>query len=125
MSKRLVLVIPAGLALSGCCLESRNYFQPPPTALASWERPGPKRHLKPIKVRKASEAASNDSSAGEQELSKLKPYSKEWGDALDAFNRAEDEKLKKKLIICRNCAPPEPVDQTGSISAGGYVPARQ
>jgi hypothetical protein len=125
MSRRLVFVIAAGLALSGCCLESRNYFQPQPKVLASWERPGAKRHLRPAKVQKASEAASNDSSTSEQELSKLKPYSKEWAAALNAINRAEDEKLKRKMIICRDCVPPEPTDQTGSIAAGGYIPARQ
>ncbi len=44
------------------------------------------------------------------------PYSKEWGAALDAINRAADAKLKKKLIICQGCMPPELDDQTGSIA---------
>lgn len=126
MSRRIVFVVAAGLALSGCCLETRNYLQPPPKALASWDRPGPKRHVKRLTVRKSTEAAaSKESSPSEEELSKLKPYSKEWTAALNAINRAEDEKLKGKLIICRDCLPPEPTDQTGSIAAGGYIPARQ
>jgi hypothetical protein len=70
-------------------------------------------------------AAPDDKSPSEEELSKLKPYSKEWGAALDAINRAYDDKLRKKLIICRDCIPPEPDDQTGSIgpkrAAEGYL----
>jgi hypothetical protein len=38
------------------------------------------------------------------------------GSCLDAINRAADAKLKKKLIICRGCMPPELDDQTGSIT---------
>jgi hypothetical protein len=86
--------------------------------------------VKRVKIRKTSEAAApQDNSPSEEELSKLKPYSKEWGVALDAINRAADEKLKRKLIICRDCMLPEPDDQTGSIApkraAGGYLSFRQ
>ena len=126
MSRQLLFVITAGLGLSGCCLESRSYFEPSPNTLASWDHLAPKHRLKPVKVPKASEAtAANESSADEQELSKLKPYSKEWAAALNAMNRADDERLRRKLIICRGCVPPESTDQTGSIGAGGYIPARQ
>jgi hypothetical protein len=38
------------------------------------------------------------------------------GSCLDAINPAADAKLKKKLIICRGCMPPELDDQTGSIT---------
>ena len=73
--------------------------------------------------------ASEDNSPGEEELAKLRPYSKEWGAVRDAIDRAADAKLKKKLIICRDCMPPEPDDQTGSIApkppAGGYLSFRQ
>jgi hypothetical protein len=47
------------------------------------------------------------------------------GAALDAINRASDDKLKRKLIICPVCMPPELDDQTGSIgpkrAAEGYL----
>ena len=137
MNSRLVFVIAAGLALSGCCIDGSgcyvHYVQPPTIALGSWDGLGPlpKRNTvkKPAKrVPKTSVVVtSEDDSPSEEALSKLKPYSKEWGAVLDAINRAYDDKLKKKLIICRVCMPPE--DQTGSVAeqhaAGGYLPSRQ
>jgi len=128
MSTRLFFVIAAGLTLSGCCLGSGCYFQPPTGALASWDGLGPlpkPDHVKRAKVRTASKAvAPEEDSPSEEDLAKLRPYSKEWGAALEAINRAADAKLKKSLIICRDCMPPEPEDQTSSIGAriaGGYI----
>jgi hypothetical protein len=97
-------------------------MQPATNARLSWDGHGPfpdrfvpvsKRHLvKQASVRKTNEAlASDDTSPNEEDLAKLRPYSKEWGAALDAMNRAADAKLKRKLIICRGCMPPEPDDQ--------------
>jgi hypothetical protein len=140
MNRRLVFVIAAGLTLSGCCFDGSGcyvrYVQPPTTALVSWDGLGPLPKRNQVKRAKrvpktsVAVAASEDKSPSEEELSKLKPYSKEWGAALDAINRADDDKLKKKLIICRECMQPEPSDdQTGSITpqraAGGYLPSRQ
>jgi hypothetical protein len=134
MSRRWVFVIAAGLVLSGCCLGSGCYIQPPTNALTSWDGlvPLPKRNkVKRAKVRKTSDeaVASEDNSPSEEELAKLRPYSKEWGAVRDAIDRAADAKLKKKLIICRDCMPPEPEDQAGSIApqraAGGYLSFRQ
>jgi hypothetical protein len=130
MSSRLIFVIGAGLALSGCCLGSGRYIQPPTNALASWDgrRPLPKRdHIKGarVKVGRTEAATSKQSSPSEVELSKLTPYSKEWAAVLNAINRAADDELKRRLVICRGCFPPEPDDQTGSIPLGGYLSARQ
>jgi hypothetical protein len=129
MSKRrLVFVIAAALALSGCCLEGGCYIQPPTNLLKSWDGLGPipKRIVKRAKVRKTSETATlEDKSPSEEELPKLRPYSKEWSAVFNAINSAADAKLKKKLIICRGCMPPEPNDLTSSIGAGGYLPFRQ
>jgi hypothetical protein len=120
MSRRLAFVIAAGSALGGCCMGSGCYIRPQTYALTSWDGLGslPKRNnVKPAKFRKTTVAvASEDESPSEEELAKLRPYSKEWGAALDAINRAADAKLRKKLIICRGCMPPEQDDQTGSIA---------
>ena len=136
MNGRLIFVIAAGLALSGCCIDGSgcyvSYVQPPTTALVSWDGLGPlpkrntvKKPAKRVPKTSVAVAASEDKSPSEEELSKLKPYSKEWGAALDAINRAYDDKLRKKLIICRECMPPESDDQTGSIgpkrAAEGYL----
>jgi len=120
MSRRLVFVVGAGLALTGCCPGSGCYIQPPTSALASWHAVGPlpkRNNVKPAKIRKTSEAvASNDDSPNEEELAALKPYSKEWWSVRDAIDHAADVKLSKKLIICRGCTQSEPDDQTGSIT---------
>jgi hypothetical protein len=130
MSRRLVFVIVAGLALSGCCLGSGCYIQPPTGALASWDGLGPlpKRHnVKPAKVRKTSEAvASNDDSPKEEELEGLRPYSKEWWAVRNAIDHADDVRVSRIIIICRDCMPSKPPDdQTGSIApkraAGDYL----
>jgi hypothetical protein len=128
MSKRLIFVIAAGLSLGGCCLGTGCYVQPATNARLSWYGYGPfpdrfaavsKRHpVKRANVRKTNEAlASDDGSPNEEDLAKLRPYSKEWGAALEAMNRAADARLRRKLIICRGCMPPEPDDQTGSIAS--------
>src|SRR5450631_1370908 len=117
MSRRLLFVIAAGWALSGCCLGSGCYISPPTGALTNWDGFGPlpkRNNRKPLKVRQTSEAvASEDDSPNEEDLAKLRPYSREWGAVHDAIDRAADVKLNKKLIICRDCMPP---DQTGSIA---------
>jgi hypothetical protein len=128
MSRRLLFVIVAGLALSGCA-GSGPYIRPPTTALANWDGSGPlpkRNHVKPVKVRKTSDdVVSRDSSPSEDELSRLKPYSQEWTAALDGINRAADDKLRKKLIICRGCMPSETDDLTSSIAVGGSPSFRQ
>ena len=128
MNRRLFFVIAAGLALSGCCFDGSgcyvHYVQPRTIALASWDGFGPlsrrntmKKRAKKIPNTSVAVAAPEDKSLpNEEELTKLKPYSKEWGAALDAINRAYDDKLKRKMIICRDCMPREPDDQTGSIA---------
>ena len=121
MSRRLAFVTAAGLALSGCCLNANGCYIPPPAGmLTSWDGLGPlpeRHHAKPAKVRKTiATVAPADDSPSEEDLAKLKPYSKEWGAALEAMNRAADAKLKTKLVICRDCMPLAPNDQTGSIA---------
>jgi hypothetical protein len=137
MTGRLIFVIAAGLALCGCCFDGSGcyvpYVRPSATALASWDGFGPlprrntaKKRAKKIPNTSVAAAAPEDQSfPSEKELTKLRPYSREWGAALDAINRAYDDRLKRKLIICRDCMPPEPDDRTGSIgperAAEGYL----
>jgi hypothetical protein len=122
MSGRLAFVMAAGLALGGCCLDGSGCYIPPAasTRIASWDGLGalPRRDQpRRVKARKTIETvASKDDSPTEEYLATLRPYSKEWGAALDAMNRAADAGLKRKLIICRDCMPPTPDDQTGSIA---------
>ena len=119
MNRRLIFVIATGLALSGCCLGSGCYIQPQSSALTRWDglAPLPVRKVKPARVRKKSETVvSDDESSKEAELAALKPYSEEWWSVRDAIDRAAEFKLSKRLIICRDCMPSTPDDQTGSIT---------
>lgn len=120
MWRRLVFVIAASLTLTltGCCLGSGCYIQPSISGLTSWDGLGPvpkPNGVKRAKVRNSSEAVSSDS-PNEAELAALKPYSSEWWSVRDAIDRTAEIKLTKKLIICRDCMPPERDDQTGSIA---------
>jgi hypothetical protein len=131
MSRRLVFVFAASLALGGCCLGGSCYIQPPMGARASWDGLGspPKPfQAKVVRVKAqmpSQTVASRPSAPSEAELAALKPYSKEWTVMLNAINRAADDELRKKLVICRGCMSPEADDQTGSIADDGYLPTRQ
>ena len=120
MIRRLSIIVAAGLALSGCCIGSGCCIQPPTGVLASWDGLGPlpkTNNVKPAKVRKTSEPEEyKDDTPNEEELAGLRPYSTEWWAVRDAIDHAADVKLSKKLIICRNCMPPELPDETGSIA---------
>jgi hypothetical protein len=126
MARRLAFAIAAGLALSGCCHDIGSYV-PPSNAQAKFS-PLPKPHqVRHAKSQHTSNAAvaSNAISPSEDVLSKLAPDSKEWHYALDDINRAADDELRKKLVICRGCAEPAADDQSGSIwpprPAEGYL----
>jgi hypothetical protein len=126
MTRRLAFAIAAGLSLGGCCHDGLGYFASRSSTLAEFG-PAPKpHHVKRAKAQNSSNPAvtsSKNISPSEDELSKLKPYSREWHAALDAINRAADDELKRKLVICRGCTAPD--DQTGSLgpkrAAGGYL----
>jgi len=127
MARRLAFAIAAGLALGGCCHNGFEYSAPHSNSLTKLV-PLPKTsHVKLTKARGISETvtASKDPSPKEDELSKLKPYSKEWHAALNAINQAADDELRKKLVICRGCELPASEDQVSSIwpkpTSGGYL----
>jgi hypothetical protein len=110
---RLAFAIAAGLALGGCCHNNGSYV---PTSNARAEfGPLPKPHpVKRARSRPTSNTtvSSKDTSPGEEEFSKLDP-------------EAADDRLRKKLVICRGCAEPAPDDQVSAIwptrAAEGYL----
>jgi hypothetical protein len=120
MNIRLAFVIGAGLAVSGCCTGVGYYIPPPSSALTRWDGFGPSlkaKNVKRAKARKSETVAPFDESPKEAELASLKPYSEDWWSVRDAIDRADEVKLAKKLIICRNCMPSKPdEDLTGSAT---------
>jgi hypothetical protein len=126
MAARLAFAIATGLALGGCCHNIGSYV-PPSNAHAEF---GPL--SKPLHVKRAisrptrnTAVTSEAISPGEDELSKLDPGSKESNAALDAINRAADDKLRKKIVICQGCEQPAPDSPSSSIwptrAAEGYL----
>src|SRR5258708_9291086 len=109
MSRRLVFVIGAGFALSGCCLGSGCYIEPPSGALTRLGEFGPipgRNSVKSAKARQKSEAlASDDASPTEADLATLKPYSEQWWSVRDAIDRADALQLAKELLISRARVP--------------------
>jgi hypothetical protein len=120
MARRLAFTIAAGLALSGCCHDMGSYV-PPSNELAKFASHPKPHHAKPTKPRHASnlEVTSNISRPNENGVPKLDT------DAIDAINRAADDQLKKKQVICRGCAQQAPDGQSNSIwptrAADGYL----
>jgi hypothetical protein len=127
ISRPLAFVFAASLSLGGCCFGG-CYVQPPTGPLASWDGLGPLPkpfHAKlagPKAIPKPQPAAVKSDTPSEADLAKLKPYSKEWTIVLNAINRAADEELRRKLMICQGCLPPDPDEPTGAIGYGGYLP---
>ena len=94
---------------------------PPPTSrLANWDGLGsfPTRDkVKSTKARRESEPeTAGNVPSEESQLVALQPYSQEWWSVHDAIDRAADVRLAKKMVICRNCMPSKPEDQTGSVA---------
>ena len=120
MSKQLAFLVTAALALSGCSHECGGYMPPPTSRLTNWDGLGsfPTRDkAKFTKARRQSEPeAADEAPSEESQLAALKPYSEEWWSVHDAIDRAAEVRLAKKMVICRNCMPPRPEDQTGSIA---------
>jgi hypothetical protein len=105
MARRLACAIAAAIALSGCCHDIGSYV-PPSNAQAKFA-PLPKfHHVKRSKPISNTTLTSNAIPPSGDELSNLDHGSTEWYAALDAINRAADDELRKKLVICRGCEQP-------------------
>ncbi len=120
MSKQSAFLIAAALALSGCSHECGGYMPPPTTRLTSWDGLGQfptGDKVRSTKARRESEPeAASGAAPEESQLAALQPYSQEWWSVHDAIDRAADARLAKKMVICRDCMPSKPEDQTGSVA---------
>ena len=126
MGRRLAFAVALGLALGGCCHDMGSYV-PPSNAQTRFVLLSKPYHVKRARPRHTDtkELTSNATPLSEVEFSKLDPNSKERYADLDAINRAADDELRKKLVICRGCTQPAPNDQLSSIwptrAAQGYL----
>jgi hypothetical protein len=120
MSRRLVFLFAAGCTLASCSHGTISYNHPLSIALKNWDGLGPIPVPNKIKFTKAQKKTatvlSQDTSPDEEtQLAALKRYSDEWWSLRDALDRAAEVRLAKKMIICQNCMPTVPDDQTASI----------
>ena len=110
MARGLAFTIAAALALGGCCHDMGSYVSPSnePAKFASHPKP---HHAKRTKPRYATslEVTSSAIPPSENGAAKLDT------DAIDVINRAADDELRKKLIICRGCARAAPDGYVSSI----------
>ena len=126
MARRFVFVLAAALSLCGCCREPGSFSPHSVRAVSNWDglAPAPDQGRMPrrhgdiggarARAIDAQQIAA-EADPFDEDPSKLRRYSKEWVAAFDASNRAADERLNKKLVICRGCLSPEINDPTGSI----------
>jgi hypothetical protein len=119
MMLRYLPLLIAGLMLGGCCL-SGNCYAPVansapaagPTGVATTSAPdglgpaladdAPQADV-PAKPKKAAQR-KRDTVVGESEASSASRYRGDTYDQQEAADRADEARLKRKLIICQNCA---------------------
>jgi hypothetical protein len=120
MNRRLVLVIAASVAATGCCLgvicDARSYAYTIASPGGLESLPESDANESGISRKTSESALSDDALPDEGELAALKPYSPEWWSVRDAIDRDADAKLARKLIICRGCFAAELDDETGRVN---------
>ena len=120
MNRRLILAFAAGSALTVCCPGSGCYGQDWTVAMPSSNAVGtiPMRgDVEPANVKESgAPVITDDETPNEDELTKLKPYSKEWWSVRDSLDRAADADLSKKIIICQGCTATAPGDQADAAT---------
>ena len=119
MSRRLMLAIAAGSAFA-VCPGSGCYGQAWTVAVPSSKAAGTipmRENVEPAKVNGSGAPVVTDhESPNEDELTNLKPYSKEWWSVRDSLDRAADADLSKKIIICQGCTTTAPADQVDATT---------
>jgi hypothetical protein len=119
MMLRYLMLLIAGLMLGGCCL-SGNCYAPVassapaagPAGVATTSAPDglgpaladdePQADV-PAKPKKTTQRR-RDTVVGESEASAASRYRGDTYDQQEAADRADEARLKRKLIICQNCA---------------------
>jgi hypothetical protein len=120
MMLRYLPLLIAGLMLGGCCL-SGNCYAPVansapaagPTGVATTSAPDglgpaladdePQADI-PAKPKKTAQRRRDTVVIGESEASSASRYRGDTYDQQEAADRADEARLKRKLIICQNCA---------------------
>jgi hypothetical protein len=111
------------VALAGCCASSNGCYAPLPGTPIAWDGLGPT----PTEADQATEYRPNKNAHPKKEIvvgpigdlpvEPPKLDAKEAWAQQEAADRADEAKLKKQLMICRNCLPAAAHDDTtGSVT---------
>jgi hypothetical protein len=117
------LALVSALALSGCCVSSNGCYTTTPGTPMAWDGLGtaptgpgeePARPPRP-KSRRSHEIVVGplNGTAGSAEANSV-PRDR-W-EMEQTANQAEEDRLAKKLMICRDCSPPARDDDTGKVA---------
>ena len=110
MKSRCIIFIFAAIALAGCCASGNGCYTPVPGVPIASDGLGPVQpetgqdsEAQPRKITRT----KKESAVGPVVTSEpsLKPEGKEAWAQQEAADKAEEERLTKKLMICRNCQP--------------------
>jgi hypothetical protein len=121
---RCITFLFAAIALAGCCVSGNGCYAPSPGAPIAWDGLG----LAPTKTAHATEYRPRTTTRPKTENiigpigdvvaePNPRPQGKDTWAEQEAADRADEEKLAKKLMICRDCLPaPARDDATGSVT---------
>src|SRR5689334_5199210 len=121
---RYIAIILASTALAGCCLSPNGCYTPLPGAPIAWDGLG----TAPTETTGTTEERPRKNARPKKEIiigpiggaaaePKPKLTGREAFLAQEAADRADEEKLTKKLMICSNCLPARTSDDAPPRSA--------
>ena len=114
MILKCVAFLFAAGALAGCCVSGNGCYAPLPGTPIAWDGLG----SAPTETAQATEYRQRKNARSKKEIiigpiggvaaEPPKPEAKEAWAQQEAADRADEAKLTKQLIICRNCLPSRP-----------------
>jgi hypothetical protein len=122
MISKYIALLFAAAALAGCCVSGNGCYAPVPGTPIAWDGLGPaptETAAQTTEYRPRKNARPKNEiiigPIGDVPMEPPKPQ-EAWAQQ-EAADRAEEAKLKKQLMICRNCLPAPAHDEaTGSVT---------
>ena len=128
MVRHLLILLPIGLAISGCASAP-----PPSCGPIAWEEPGQSLYKPAPRKFRLTEGSlpttdtsverdlpkADSEAAEEQELANLPPHSAAWWAMREQIDAEDQRRLRAKLVICSGCLPTlsDAAERTGSTKS--------
>ena len=121
MISKYIALLFAAVGLAGCCVSGNGCYAPLPGVPIAWDGLGPA----PSETGLAIESQPGKNARPKREIiigpigdlptkPNPKPQAKAGWDEQEAADRADEAKLAKQLMICRNCLPASARDDASS-----------